>query len=179
MKWVTRVGLHVDRTACAWLIARYIDPEATFSFVPTNTDPKIVAGRSFDMRDGEYTHVNNKCTFEVLLDAYDLTADAALMDMGRIVREADVPSRGRRPRESGGLDAIMRGFQLSVLDDYEKLKLTSPVYDALYAYCRESTTAKPRNQATPRPRLSYQRRFIAHVEESSPSESSKKDGGIV
>ena len=165
MKWVTRIGLHVDRTACAWLIAHHVDPLAEFVFVAAGTDPTTVDGHAFDMRGAEYTHIEAKCTFEVMLQRHGLASDAALSEMGKIIREADVPSRGRRPRESGGLDAIMRGFQLSIVDDYEKLRLTAPVYDALCAYCAEKVSEKPRSQATPKPRLSYRKRFIAHVEE--------------
>lgn len=167
MKWVTRSGLHVDRTACSWLITRHIDPTAEFVFVPASTDPATVEGHSFDMRAAEFTHENGMCTFEVLLHRHSLAGDVALRDMGRIIRDADVPARGRRQRESGGLDAIMRGFQLSVLDDYEKIRITAPVYDALYAYCQESIRDRPRSQAIPRPRLRYRQRLIAHLEESS------------
>lgn len=166
MKWVTRLSLHVDRTASAWLIKRHIDAAAEFLFVPASASPSSIEGHTFDMRDGEYTHRGNQCTFEVLLDAYDLASDAALVEMGKIVREADVPSRGRRRPESGGLDAIMRGFQVSISDDDEKIKLTAPVYDALYAYCQELGSAKPRNQATPGPRLNYRKRFIQHMDEN-------------
>ena len=169
MKWVTRSGLHVDRTACAWLISHHIDPGPEFAFVAADTDLTSIDGQVFDMRGGEYTHVGDKCTFEVMLERHGLTSDPALSEMGKIIREADVPSRGRRPRESGGLDAIMRGFQLSVRDDYEKLRLTAPIYDALYAYCAEKTAEKPRSQAMPRPRLSYRKRFALHVEESTAS----------
>jgi hypothetical protein len=167
LKWVTRLGLHVDRTACAWLIATRIDPQAEFVFVSADTDPAVVDGHAFDMRAAEYTHTDGKCTFEVMLERHDLTSDKALVEMGKIIREADVPSRGKRLREAGGLDAIMRGFQLGVSDDYEKLRLTGPVYDALYTYCQEKIPDKPRNQATLRPQLRYRQRFIAHVEELS------------
>jgi hypothetical protein len=167
MRWITRAGLHVDRTACAWLIQRYIDPQPEFVFVSADTDPATLDGRAFDMRDAEYTHVGDQCSFQVMLERHGLTDDQALCHMGRIIRDADVPSRGRRQRESGGLDALMRGFQLSVADDHEKLRLTAPVYDALYAYCREKAAERPRSQATPRPRLSYRKRFVSHVEEST------------
>jgi hypothetical protein len=85
--------------------------------------------------------------------------------MGRIIRDADVPpSRTRRP-EAGGLDALIRGFQLSVPDDHEKLVLTRYVYDALYAYC-QAKVAEPRpRQGAPRPRLRYTRRVATHLEE--------------
>ena len=82
-------------------------------------------------------------------------------------------SRQRQKRlldvmEARGLDAIMRGFQIGIPDDHEKLRLTAPVYDALYAYCREKTaTKKVRRTGTPRPRLRYSQRLRAHLEEES------------
>jgi hypothetical protein len=169
MKWVTRRDLHVDRTACAWLIRRHIDPEAEFVFVAPTTDPASVAGHTFDMRDAEYTHVGDKCTFEVLLERHGLNSDKALCEMGQIIREADVPPRRGRAKESRGLDGIMRGFQIGISDDYEKLRLTAPVYDALYAYCKETSQAKAvtRGQGTPRPRLRYSQRVVAHLQEQS------------
>ena len=84
--------------------------------------------------------------------------------MGRIILDAEVPpSRTRRP-ESAGIDAIIRGFQLTTPDDHEKLRLTAPLYDALYAYCQAKVAAMPRSQGTPRPRLSYKRRVQVHLE---------------
>jgi hypothetical protein len=86
--------------------------------------------------------------------------------MGRIVRDADVPPGRTRRQESAGLDALIRGFQLSVPDDHEKLLLTRPVYDALYAYC-QAKVAEPRpRQGAPRPRLRYSQRVAAHVEQA-------------
>jgi hypothetical protein len=168
MKWVTRSGLHVDRTACAWLIARFIDSEAEFTFVPAATDPGTLEGHTFDMRRGEFSHSEGKCTFEVLLDRYHMSGDAGLSEMGRIIREADVPLRRASSKEARGLDAIMRGFQIGVPDDFEKLRLTAPVYDALFAYCREkSSSAQVHRTGTPRPRLRYSQRVLAHLQEEN------------
>lgn len=165
MKWVTRRNLHIDRTSCPWLIRKFIDPEAEFVFVPAGTDPATLAGRSFDMRGADYGHADGKCTFEVMLERHDLHGDPALVEMGRIIRDADVPpSRTRRP-ESAGLDALIRGFQRAVPDDHEKLRLTAPLYDALYAYCQAKVSARRPSPATPRPRLRYSRRVADHLEE--------------
>ena len=165
MKWVTRRDAHVDRTACPWLIRKYIDPEAEFVFVPAGTDPTTLDGHTFDMRGAEYSHEGEACTFEVMARRHRLQDDPALVEMGRVIRDADVPpSRTRRP-ESAGLDALIRGFQLAVPDDHEKLRLTAPLYDALYAYCRAKVAARPPARGTPRPRLRYSRRVEAHLEE--------------
>jgi hypothetical protein len=165
LEWVTRRNAHVDRTACPWLIRRFIDDGAEFTFVAADTDLATITGHTFDMRGGEYGHEDAKCTFEVMLERHELTSDLALVELGRIIRDADVPpSRSRRP-EGAGLDAIIRGFQLSTPDDHEKLRLTAPLYDALYAYCQVKVTTAPTKQGAPRPSLRYRRRVQLHLEE--------------
>jgi hypothetical protein len=155
----------VDRTSCPWLIRRFIDPQAEFIFVEASSDPATLNGHTFDMRGAEYGHEGDRCTFQVMLERHNLTHDAALVEMGRIIRDADVPpSRTRRP-EAGGLDALIRGFQLSVPDDHEKLLLTRPLYDALYAYCQAKVAEPKPRQGAPRPRLRYTRRVATHLEE--------------
>jgi hypothetical protein len=165
MRWITRRNAHVDRTACPWLIRKYVDPDAEFVFVEAATDPATVDGHTFDMRGAEYGHEGRKCTFQVMLERHKLAGDPALVEMGRVIGDADVPpSRTRRP-EAAGLDALMRGFQLAVPDDHEKLRLTAPLYDALYAYCRAKVATVPPRQGAPRPRLRYGRRVAMHLEE--------------
>lgn len=128
MKWITRRNLGVDRTACPWLIRKFIDAKATFEFVESDRDPDTLDGHTFDMRGGEYGHEGKRCTFEVLVRRHGLDDDRALVEMGKIVRAADVPpSRTRRP-EGAGLDAIMRGSRLAFTNDHEKLRLTAAVY---------------------------------------------------
>ncbi len=167
MRWITRRNLHIDRTSCPWLIRRFIDPDAAFAFVAPDTDPTTLDGHTFDMLGAEYSHADGHCTFQVLLARHGLTTDPALVELGRIILDADVPpGRSRRP-EAAGLDALIRGFQLATPDDHEKLRLTAPLYDALYAYCQAKVAAKPRSQQTSRPRLSYQRRVTGHLEEES------------
>ena len=108
MRWVTRAGMHVDRTACAWLIRRYIDPDAEFVFVidpdrlPDDATPFDIAGQPFSHHDGD-------CTFEVLLRHYGLS-DPALARLGRIVHEADVEDERFDAPEAPGLDAVIRGM---------------------------------------------------------------------
>lgn len=167
MRWITRRNIHVDRTSCPWLIRRFIDPEAEFEFVAPDADLAALDGHTFDMRGGEYSHEGGNCTFQTMVECHGLGEDPALVEMGLIIRDADVPpSRTRRP-EGAGLDAIIRGFQLAVPDDHEKLRLTAPLYDALYEYCRAKVARKPPSTGTPRPRLSYNRRVEAHLEEES------------
>jgi hypothetical protein len=169
MTWITREDLHIERTACPWLIRRFIDPEAAFAFVPSGTDPTTLNGHTFDMRGAEYSHEGVMCTFEVIVDRHGLTDDPALVEMGRIIRDADVPpSRSRRP-EAAGLVAVIDGIQLTVPDDHEKLRVTAPLYEALYSYCRTKIANRPMTRGTPRPSLSYRRRVMRHLDDEPTS----------
>jgi hypothetical protein len=167
MKWITRRSAHVDRTACPWLIEKFIDPGAEFVFVAPDTELSTLDGHTFDMRGAEYAHEDGKCTFQVMLERHNLCADAALMELGRIVGDADVPPSRTRRHESAGLDAIMRGFQLGVPDDHHKLRLTAPLYDALYTYCQAKVTRPRPPGGAPRPKLRYAQRVASHLEDDS------------
>ena len=165
MKWITRRNIHVDRTSCPWLIRKFIDPKAEFVFVDARIDVASLHGHTFDMRGAEYSHEGELCTFQVMLERHGLAADAALVEMGRIIRDADVPPTRTRRHEAAGLDALIRGFQLTTPDDHEKLRLTGPLYDALYAYCRATVAARPAHVPGPHPRLRYARRLAIHLED--------------
>ena len=167
MRWITRRNLHIDRTACAWLIRKWIDADAEFQFVAADSDPGQLDGHTFDMRGAEYGHRDGQCTFQLMVESHGLQGDAALVEMGRIILDADVPRRRTRHPEAAGIDALLRGFQRSISDDYEKLRLTGPVFDALYAYCQAKVEAEPPRTGTPRPTLSYRRRVAAHLAEDS------------
>jgi len=133
MRWVTRVGCHVDRTACAWLIRRFVDPEATFVFVgdPERLPPDATP---FDIGGHRFSHHDGRCTFEVMLAHYEL-ADPALERLARIVHEADVEDERYDAPEAAGLDAIVRGMGL-LMDDDRLLAATAPIYDGLLARLR-------------------------------------------
>lgn len=163
MRWITRRNLHIDRTASAWLIRRFIDADAAFVFVPADTDPATLDGHTFDMRGAEYSHADGKCTFQVLVARHGLDRDPALVEMGRIILDADVPPSRTRRVEAAGIAAAITGFQITTPDDDEKLRLTAPLYDALYAYCRVKIAERPASRGTPRPQLSYRRRVDAHL----------------
>jgi len=161
--WVTRKNLHVDRTACPWLIRRFVDPRAKFMFADARSAPKAGA-RSFDMVGAEFTHEGPRCTFETMIQRLGLGDDRALVAMGLIVRGADIPSIKRRRPESIGLEAVIDGIQATVPDDEEKLRVTGPLYEALYAYCqREVGAHKARDPR--RPRLRFARRVQEHLAE--------------
>lgn len=140
MKWVTRKNAKVDRIACPWLVRRFVDPDAQFLYVPVE-DVASVAAREgaipFDVKGVELGHVEGRCSFESILLKYKL-ADPALRLMGRIVHGADVPEDIAIEPEAAGLRAIAHGFAASYGErDREKLEVQMPVYDALYAWCRE------------------------------------------
>jgi hypothetical protein len=100
-----------------------------------------------------------------MLDRHGLTSDPALVELGRIIGDADVPPSRTRRHESAGLEALMRGFQLGVPDDHEKLRLTGPVYDALYTYCQAKLSTPRVPGGPPRPKLRYAQRVAGHLEE--------------
>jgi hypothetical protein len=143
VKWVTRERPKTDRIACPWLIRNFIDPEAEFLYVPAD-EVLAVAERedaiSYDATDARYTHRDRLCTFEVLLEDFDLT-DPALARLARIVHGADIADDRDATPESRGLLAVADGFSMLGLDDQRQLELELPVYDALYAWAQERVRA--------------------------------------
>src|SRR5215468_5421973 len=93
MKWVTRENANVDRIACPWLIRRFIDPQAEFLYVPRDQVLETAqreGAHSYDAPGATYTHRDGKCSFDVLVEDYDLAGDAALVRLAEIVHAADV-----------------------------------------------------------------------------------------
>ena len=135
MRWATRPGCHVDRAACAWLLRRFVDPEAEFLFV---ADPDDVpdGATPFDMRGVELSHHGGDCTFETMLHHFALD-DPVLWDVARIVHEADLADDRYEAPEAAGLDAICRGLSW-VADDETVLSVTATVFDGLYEYRRRA-----------------------------------------
>jgi len=131
MRWATRSGPHVDRTACSWLIRRFIDPAATFVFVD-DADEIPEGATAFDMRAAELSHRDGGCSFETVLRRFDVD-DAALWAIARIVHEADLEDDRYDAPEAPGLDVLMRGLAM-VRGDQEVLELSGPLYDGLYEY---------------------------------------------
>lgn len=131
MRWATRPGVHVDRAASAWLIRRFIDPEAEYVFVDDPDDVPADA-TPFDMLGVELTHRGDHVTFETILHRHHLD-DPVLGQLGRIIHEADVSDDLYDAPEAAGLDAIIRGLSLT-RDDNEILTLTGALFDGLYAW---------------------------------------------
>ena len=134
MRWVTRAGCHVDRAACAWLIVRYIDAEATFEFVDDDEIPADAT--AFDMVGVALSHHGDDCSFETMLGAYTLD-DPVLWDLARIVHEADLADDRYEAAEAAGLDAVCRGLTMT-LPDHELSGVTHHVFDGLYEYRRRA-----------------------------------------
>lgn len=141
MNWVTRKNIRVNRTATAWLIRRFVDPEATFTFVEPEdvaTIQRDTGAIGFDAPNARYPHRDDqdRCSFEALAEAYRPT-DAALRRLARIVHSADFPDATSLTVEGAGLRAISRGFPLVARDDNESVERASFLYDALYASLQE------------------------------------------
>jgi hypothetical protein len=143
MQWVTRENASVDRIACPWLIRRFIDPEAEFLFVPKDdvlTVSEREGAQSFDAVGATYTHRDGKCSFDVLVEEFNLTGDPAIVRLAEIVHAADVSEDIDSSPEGRGLSAIAHGFALlHGTDDHRKIELETPMYDALYAWCQSQT----------------------------------------
>jgi hypothetical protein len=144
MKWVTRARPKTDRIACPWLIAKFIDPGAEILYVPASTVLDVAAEQeavSFDAPGAQYDHRGGKCTFEVLIDDYDLGGDPALARLAKIVHAADIASEIGTDPAGPGLLAIGLGGLAAEADDYRLLDRGRFVYDALYAWCRSQVPA--------------------------------------
>ena len=144
MKWVTRKNANVDRIACPWLISRFVDPEAEYLFV-TADEVTAVAEREgaipFDVKGVELGHVGGLCSFESIMRKYDL-GDPALELLAKIVHGADVADDRDIVPEAAGLYAAAHGFALlHGDDDHAKIRLETPLYEALYRWCQAQVGA--------------------------------------
>lgn len=138
MKWITRERPKIDRIACPWLIAKFIDKEPEFLYVPAREVMAMAAktgATPYDIPDVELSHVGELCSFDAFLKKYDLS-DPALQQLAQIVRGADTSRLDLTP-QSPGLYAISLGLSATFLDDQEMLKHGMVMYDALYAWCRQ------------------------------------------
>ena len=132
MLWATRRGCHVDRTACVWLIRRFVDPQAAFAFFSDASEAPHGA-ELFDVVGARLSHRGEDCSFETFLKEYDLR-DPVLAEIAEIVHDADLMDDKYGRPESEGLDAIVRGMQMSLPDDEVLTSHTDVLYDGLFAY---------------------------------------------
>jgi hypothetical protein len=133
--WVTRRGIHVDRMASAWLIRRFIDPAARFTFVSGKGYAPAPGELRFDMFEAEYTHRADRCTFEVLLNEFALT-DPALGPLAEIVHDIDLKDDKFGREEARGIDRLIAGIAMAHPDDEQRLVHGAAVFDGLYEFYR-------------------------------------------
>jgi hypothetical protein len=133
--WVTRNGLHVDRIASAWLIRRFIDPEARFKFVSGHSYAPEPGEVRFDMFEAEFTHEGDRCTFEVLVRRFGLE-ERALRELGEIVHDIDLKDRKFSRAETAGIDTLIAGIAMRHKDDEARLREGAAAFEALHEYLK-------------------------------------------
>jgi hypothetical protein len=133
--WVTRKGIHVDRMASAWLIRRFLDPEARFKFVPAKGYKPLANEIRFDMFEAEITHIGDRCTMEVLIGRVGID-DAALRVIAEIVHDIDLKDAKFEHAETPGIERLIAGIAMAHRDDEARLSRGTAVFDDLYEYFR-------------------------------------------
>jgi len=134
--WVTRQDVHVDRIASAWLIRRFIDPEARFKFVPARGYSPKRGELRFDMFEAEYTHIGEDCTFQTLVRQFDLR-EVGLRAIGEIVHDIDCKDdRFNRP-ETAGVSGLIGGIVKAHETDQTRIERGAAALDDLYAFFRK------------------------------------------
>lgn len=143
MRWITREHPKVDRVACPWLIERFIDDAAEFLYAPADrvaTEAARTGATPYDVKDAELGHHGAECSFDAFVRKYELDADPAMAYMAKVIRGADTSDKSLTP-ESVGIEALLDGIRLlHHPDDQAQRKASAPVFDALYAYCKEKVT---------------------------------------
>jgi hypothetical protein len=130
--WVTRQGVHVDRIASAWLIRRFIDPQASFKFVMAKGYVPLPGELRFDMFEAEFTHQGDRCTFEVLLSEGLPQADPALQRIAEIVHDIDLKDGKFGHSETDGIRTMIAALCAACDDDAERLRRGAMLLDDLY-----------------------------------------------
>jgi hypothetical protein len=130
--WVTRIGVHVDRIGCAWLVRRFIDKQAKFKFVPPKGYVPEPNELRFDMFDAEFTHEGDRCSFEVLMTRAGLD-DPALAAIAEIVHDIDLKDDKYGREEAAGIKTLINGICADTRDDDERLARGAAIFDDLYA----------------------------------------------
>jgi len=143
--WVTRTGIHVDRMASAWLIRRFIDPDARFKFVASREHRHQAGELRFDMFDGEYAHQGELCTFEVLLSRFEIT-DAALRPIAEIVHDIDLKDEKYGRPQTAGIELVVNGIAMAHREDETRLARAAAVLDDLYEYFKRKRPERGRGE---------------------------------
>jgi hypothetical protein len=133
--WVTRKSVQVDRIASAWLIRRFVDPDAIFKFVPAKGYTPSPGELRFDMFEAEFTHQGDRCTFEILL-AYTGLKDPGLTALSEIVHDIDLKDAKFGREEAGGVARVIEGIAAGEKDDARRLERGGVILDDLYEVLR-------------------------------------------
>jgi hypothetical protein len=144
--WVTRTGVHVDRIASVWLIRRFIDPAARFKFVPAKGYVPAAGELRFDMFDAEFTHVGDRCTFEVLALRMRL-GDPALTAIGEIIHDLDLRDGKFGREEVPGVRSAIDGICTVARDDDQRIAAATPLLDGLHAHFARQARRPDRGRA--------------------------------
>lgn len=140
--WVTREGIFVDRIASAWLIARFIDPEARFKFVAPQGYMPRAGEQRFDMFDAEFTHVGARCTFETLLARFGLD-DPALRTLAELVHDIDLKDAKYERPDAAGIEQVLAAIASAYPDDTARLQRGRQLFDELYALYASEVASSP------------------------------------
>jgi hypothetical protein len=140
--WVTRTGVHIDRIACSWLIRRFIDPKATLKFVPAKGYQPEPGELRFDMYDAEFTHVGERCSFEVLRIRMGLEEDTGLRAIAEIIHDIDLKDEKYARPETAGVSGAIVGICSSIRDDEARIAAATPLFEGLYAFFGRPRQAK-------------------------------------
>ena len=143
MKWITRERPKIDRIACPWLVARFVDGSPEFLYVPGGEVMKVAAETGaipYDVSNVELGHHGDRCSFDAFIAKYQIK-DASLDKLALIVRAADC-GQPQQAKEAAGLLAISKGLSLNFEDDHEMLRHGMVIYDALYACCADTPSRK-------------------------------------
>jgi hypothetical protein len=131
--WVTRTDIHIDRIACAWLIRRFIDPQAVLKFVPARAYTPAARELRFDMFDAEFTHDGDLCSFEVMLRDFRLD-DPALRAVAEVIHDVDLKDGKYGRAETAGVEHLIAGLAVARADDDARVEQGGAMFDALHAY---------------------------------------------
>ena len=128
--WVTRKNVHVDRIACAWLVKRFIDAKASFKLVPGQGYVAQTGEVTFDMFEAEFTHVGDRCSFETLIDSFEIR-EPGLASLAEIIHDIDVKDGKFSRAEAAGIAALIAGISVALARDEDRIELGSRMFDAL------------------------------------------------
>ena len=142
MKYVTWENVGIDRIGCAWLIRRFVDPNAQFTFIPHGSTSIPAEAQAFDIPGAKLSHHQGHCSFHAMLREFKLTSDPILNRIARIIDEADTVQEATLEPAAQGLDLLCTGLRLTSPDDQTALDRGQVIYDALYAALSRATTPK-------------------------------------